>query len=142
MGFPFPIAEDGNHHIQRVKTGLEGDALIEIKGTGDDVNHDPHEPLFQIFAGQGPDADDAEGRGEGVSNRNPGVGEGNQEIIYHPPENQSQQQPQQGGTLGEMTDGEVFLFLLVQGPGDETIDGHGQVIKFHATIGIQTFLII
>ena len=56
---PLEVAEHCDDDIQGIKTGLEGDVLVEIQDTGDHVNDDPDEPLLEVLARQGPDAHDA-----------------------------------------------------------------------------------
>ena len=56
---PLEIAEDGDDHIKAIKTGLEGNVLVKIQRTGDDVNDNSDEPLFKILACQSPNAHDA-----------------------------------------------------------------------------------
>ena len=46
---PLEIAEHCDDDIQSIKTGLEGDVLVEIQDTGDDIHHNPDEPLFQVL---------------------------------------------------------------------------------------------
>ena len=72
---PTEIAEDGDNHVKGIERSLEGNVFVEIESAGDDVNNNPDEPLFEIFACQGPDAHDTEGCGETVGNGNGGVGE-------------------------------------------------------------------
>ena len=138
---PLEVAEHRDDDIQGIEAGLEGDVLVEIQGAGDDVDHNPHEPLLEVLACQSPDAHDAQSGGEGVGHRNVGVGETAQDEIDEGPDRQTSPQPDEGHLLGHVTDGEVGL-LLVTPPGDETVDGHGEVIELHAAVGIEAFLVI
>ena len=63
---PLEIAGNGDDDVEGVEWGLEWDVLVEIKDAGDNINGNPDEPLLQIFVGQCPNADDAEGCGERV----------------------------------------------------------------------------
>jgi len=139
---PLEVAEHGDDDIQGIKAGLEGDVLVEIQGAGDDVDHDPHEPLLEVLACQSPDAHDAQGGGEGIGHRDVGVSESAQDEIDESPDGQTCSKPDEGHLLGHVTDGEIGDLLLVTHPGDEAVDGHGQIVKLHAAVGIEAFLVI
>ena len=72
--FPLQISENSYDDVKSIKAGLEGNILVEVESACDHVNDNPHEPLFEVFPGKSPDADDAQRRGEGIQDRYPGVG--------------------------------------------------------------------
>ena len=139
---PFKIPEDGDDDIEAIEAGLEGDILVEIEAAGDDVDHDPDEPLFEVFAGEGPDADNAEGCGEGIEDGDARVGEMGEQVPDYQPDGCGDAEPDEGRFLRHVADGEVFLLAAVAHPGDEAVDGHCQIVELHAAVGIEAFLVV
>ena len=139
---PLEITEHRDDDIKSIEAGLERDVFIEIQPAGDHIDHNPYKPLFQVFASQGPDAYDAQGGGEGIEDRDVAVGETRQQKIDGDPNHGGEAKPNEGFLLGHVAYGKVSGLLLVAHPGDEAVDSHGEVIKLHATVGVETFLIV
>ena len=93
---PAEVAKDGYDDVKPVERGLEGDVFMEVKHTGDDVHSNPYEPLLQILMCQSPDADEGQGCGKRVCNRDCGVGEGCQQPPDDEPQDKEDGRPQQG----------------------------------------------
>ena len=139
---PLEVAEDGDDDIDAIEARLEGDILVEIEPAGDHIDDNPDEPLFQIFACQSPDTDDAQGGGEGVEYGDVAVGEARQQEIDGSPDHSGEAEPYDSVLLGHVPDGQVGAFLLMAHPRDEAVDGHGEVVELHAAVGIEAFLVI
>ena len=139
---PLEVAKHRDDDINPVKAGLEGDVLVEIEPAGDHVDDNPDEPLLEVLARQGPDAHDAQGGGEGVEDGDVAVGEPGEQEIDGRPYRGGDTDPDESQPQRHVTDGEVLGLLLVTHPGDEAVDRHGEVVELHATVGIETFLII
>ena len=115
---------------------------MEIKHAGDNIDDNPYKPLFQVLARQGPNAHDAEGRGESIGDGDSGVGEVRQYKVYGQPCRKADSNPRESRVFGHVADGQVGGFLLVAHPCDEAIDGHGEVVELHAAVGVKSFLIV
>ena len=74
MFLPFEVSHDGDDDIEAVEGGFEGDAFDDVEVTTHGIDEDPEEPLLDVFAGQRPQADKAQGIGEAVEDRHVTVG--------------------------------------------------------------------
>ncbi len=139
---PLEVAEDGDDDIQAIETRLEGDVLVKVQPTGDHIHHNPYEPLLQVFPGQGPDAHDAQGGGEGVEDGDGAVGKTRQQEVNGGPDQGSEAEPDEGHLPWHVAYGQLGGFLLVTHPGDEAVDRHGEVVELHAAVGVKAFLVV
>ena len=90
---PSEKAEDGNDDVEGIEARLEGQSLVGIECAGDDIDGNPDEPLLQILVCQCPDAYDAQGGSEAVSQRHIAVGEGDQQPVNQRPDAANEQSP-------------------------------------------------
>ena len=103
---PFAVAEDGDDDIKGVKGSLERNVFMEVEDTGDHVNGDPNEPLFEVLVGECPDADKTECGGKRVGNGDCGVGESGKQPPDGAPQCAGDAAPAQGKTYWNMSNGE------------------------------------
>ena len=153
--FPLEVAHDGDDDIEGVEGCLEGDVFVEVEGGGDDIDGYPYEPLLQILVDECPDADDAQGCGEAVGKGDVGVGEGDEQPVDECPHGTDDGDPGKDESGGEVADGDPFCLagifpsmgrtirgVLLPFPNHKAIDGHGEIVEFHAAVGIESFLVV
>ena len=140
--FPLEVAHDGDDDIEGVEGCLEGDVFVEVEGGGDDIDGYPDEPLLQILVGECPDADDAQGCGEAVGKGDVGVGEGDEQPVDECPDSTNDGYPRKDETGGEVANGKRRFFVRATRPADASVDGHGEIVEFHAAVGVESFLVV
>ena len=148
---PFAIACDGNDDVKAVERGFEGNFLVEIQAARDDIDHNPNEPLFEVFPRQRPNADKRKGRCERIGDGHARVGEGDEEIVNRRPRRQRYRRPKQGEAKRKMANRKFtprFSLLVPRSslpssrPIPPTINRHREVVEFHSAVGVQPFFVI
>ena len=140
---PGEEAGDGDDDVEAVEGAFEGDVLVEVEDAGHDINGYPDEPLLEVFMGKRPNASHAQCRGETVGEGHRRVGEMDKQIVDGRPQRRSHRQPKRGKTRREMGDGpRLSLLVPAPGPHGKSVGCHAQVIKLHAAVGIEAFLVI
>ena len=144
--FPFIIAHDGNGDIEAVERGFEGNTFDDIEVTAHAVNKNSEEPLLNIFAGECPQAHEAQRIGEAVKHWHRTVGVVGEDIPGSQP---CHEEKQNGGGIkacGHMGDGH-FLPLLLQVlaaelPYEPSVNGGEGVIDRHGCVAVETVAVI
>lgn len=72
---PVAVSDKGYYGIDRIKHGIEVDSFVGVERYADGVDGNPCEPLLEVFSGEHPHGDDAQGRREGVGEGNGAVSE-------------------------------------------------------------------
>lgn len=143
---PLAVAHYGHHGVEAVEAGREGNRLVEVEHRAHGVDHEPQQPLLGIFLGQGPVGDDAQGRGEGVVERHRAVGHLHEQQVDARPQGHKRCHGCAHEPPREVGDGHCRLLVvpaalvLAQLPRQEAVDGHGDVEKLHAEVGIEASL--
>ena len=99
---PLAIARNGNHDVEAVERGFEGNFLVEIQAARDDIDDNPNKPLLQIFPRQRPNANEGKGGRERVGDGNARIGEGDEEKVERSPRNERENAPKQGEAQRKM----------------------------------------
>lgn len=137
---PLKIACNGYEDIEPIEESLEGDALVNIKRTADNIDDQPEQPLLKVFPGQCPQADEGHGISEAVEQGHGGIGPSDEHIIHGCPGKEEEDYHGQVKATRHIDNrqGLVLFTGAMEAPEEPAIDGGKGVIACHACIAVES----
>ena len=137
---PLKIACNGYEDIEPIEESLEGDALVNIKRTADNIDDQPEQPLLKVFPCQSPQSYEGEGVGETVEHGHGGIGPSDEYIIHGCPGKEEEDYHGQVKATGHIDDRQGFVLLTgaTESPEEPAIDCCEGVITRHACVAVES----
>ena len=134
---PFEITRYRHDGVEQVEPSGRVEPLVEVESRTDRIHHDPHQPLFGVFAREHPQGGHAGGGGEAVAVGYRAVRVADQQYGRRSEAERGDEAQRQQEAARHAGDGQRSVVVPPAGPCGPAVDAGDQVVDVDGHVGVE-----